>query len=388
MDANRKMLVLDGIIKDFPGTRALNNVTFDLCYGEVHCLVGENGAGKSTLIKILSGAEVPSKGKIILFGKSYSYLTPAKAMALKISTIYQDVNLVDYLTVADNIFLGNELRNRFGVIDHKKQEMKATEIMEQLKIEINPRILVANLSPADKQIIQVVKAIRQDAKIIVMDEPTSSLGFDETKALVDLIRKILHKGKGIIYISHHLHEVMEIGVRITVLKDGEVVNTYRKPNFSMEKLINDMVGRSAKMFFYKERIPIKEDIILSVENYSRGDLLNNISFTVKGGEIFGIGGMVGSGRTELARLIFGADKREKGELIFNDRKITPRNPKEAIRNGVCLLTEDKKEAGLFLIRAVLENISIAYNELKEFFINLARERNYVFEVIKLSLIHI
>lgn len=381
MASKKLLLTLDRITKDFPGTRALDDVTFDLYAGEVHCLVGENGAGKSTLIKILSGAEKPDKGELILFGKSYSQFTTSQAINFKIATIYQEVDLVDSLTVADNVFLGGELRNMFGIIDQKRQEISAAEIMERLKIKISPAVLVADLSPADRQILQIVKAIHRDAKIMVMDEPTSSLGFEETRALMDLIRELTSEGIGIIYISHYLQEVTEIGDRITVLKDGKLVNTYKKSTFSTKTLIRDMVGRNADEFFYKEEIPIKEEA-LNVNHYSKGDRVQDVSFTVREGEIFGIGGIVGSGRSELAALIFGADKKEDGELILKGRKITPSNPKQAIRHGICMITEDRKETGLFLDRPVVENIEIVNNELNTFLINLSTEKNHVSGIVE------
>lgn len=380
MSNNELLLTLKHITKDFPGTRALDDVDFDLFSGEVHCLVGENGAGKSTLIKILSGAENPDQGEIILFNQNYAQLSTSQAINLKIATIYQDVDLVDSLTVADNIFLGGELINQIGMVDHKKQELRASEIMNRLKIKINPALLVMDLSPAEKQMLQIVKAIHRDAKIMIMDEPTSSLGYEETEALMDLIRELASEGIGIIYISHYLQEVIRIGDRITVLKDGKKVNTYQKSTFSLETLISDMVGRKAELFFYKEEVPINEEGLF-VKNYSKSNLVKDVSFSVKKGEIFGIGGIVGSGRSELAALIFGSDKRDKGELILNGKEISPNHPKDAIKNGICMITEDRKETGLFLDRPVVENVEIVNNELKKFFLDLPAEKSHVINIV-------
>lgn len=382
MEAKAKILSLNHITKDFPGTRALDDVTFDLYAGEIHCLVGENGAGKSTLIKILSGAEKPDRGEIVLFGKVYRQLSTRQAIDLKIATIYQDVDLVDSLTVADNIFLGVELRDRFGVIDTKRQEKIAKDIMDRLNIHIDPSVLVEDLSPAQKQILQLIKALHRDARILIMDEPTSSLGIEETRALLDLVRTLSTQGIGIIYISHYLQEVTQIGDRITVLKDGRTVATYHKSKFTIEQLIRDMVGREASLFYRKEPVPIG-DVGLKVQNYNRKGLVKNVSFEVRHGEIFGLGGMVGSGRTELVSLIFGIDKRESGELFFDGKKITPNYPRQAIRNRLCLITEDRKGSGIFPIRSVKENMAIVRNEQeKKVFIRLPIEKQFVENIVK------
>lgn len=387
MKNKQLILTLSKISKDYPGTRALDDVIFDLFSGEIHCLVGENGAGKSTLIKILSGAENPDAGEIILFGNNYEQLTTSQAIKLKIATIYQDVDLVDSLTVADNIFLGSEIRNHTLVVDRKRQEKKTAAILNKLKIKIDPAILVSDLSPADKQILQIVKAIFRDAEILVMDEPTSSLGFEETNALMDLIRSLASQGKGIIYISHYLQEVTEIGDRITVLKDGKVVNTYEKSKVSTDQLIRDMVGRKADLFFFKEKTTILDESLF-VNNFSRGDLVKDVSFSVREGEIFGIGGMVGSGRSELVALLYGAEKKDYGELVFRNEVITPTSPAKAIRNRICLITEDRKESGLFLDRSVIENIKVIDNEMHEFLINLSREKMSVSDIVDSLDIHL
>jgi len=381
------ILKLSSITKNYPGTRALDNVSFDLYAGEVHCLVGENGAGKSTLIKILSGAENPDTGEIILFSNSYSQLTTAQAIKMRIATIYQDVDLVESLTVADNIFLGSEICKQAMVVDRKEQEKKTIEIMDRLRIKINPTMLVSELSTADKQILQIVKAIFRDAEILIMDEPTSSLGFEETNALMDLIRNLVSQGKGIIYISHYLKEVTEIGDRITVLKDGRVVNSYEKTQVSINQLIQDMVGRNADLFFFKEKTDIQDEV-LNVKHFSQKPLVKDVSFSVRKGEIFGIGGMVGSGRSELVALLFGAEKKDSGELIYKNRVITPSSPSQAIRSQICLITEDRKVTGLFLDRPVIENIKVVDNEMHKFILNLKKENLSVFKIVNSLDIHL
>ena len=381
MEKNKQILSLNNITKDFPGTRALDKVSFDLYAGEIHCLVGENGAGKSTLIKILSGAEKPDQGDIILFGKHHRYLTTRQAIDFKIATIYQDVDLVDSLTVADNIFLGIELRNNLGMIDSQQQVIVAREIMNKLNININPSLLVEDLSPAQKQTLQLIKALHRDAQILIMDEPTSSLGVEETKALLELVHNLADQGIGIIYISHYLKEVTQIGDRITVLKDGKVVTTYHKSKFTIEQLIRDMVGRDANIFYHKEAVPIGDER-LRIDGYSRKGLVNDVSFSVRGGEIFGIGGMVGSGRTELVNLIFGVDRRDNGELFLDSKKITPNSPRQAILRRICMITEDRKKSGIFSIRPVKENIVVVKNEQNQkLFIQLKEENQIVNRIV-------
>jgi ribose transport system ATP-binding protein len=376
LSERRLILSLNHITKDFSGTRALDDVTLDLYAGEVHCLVGENGAGKSTLIKILSGSEIPDHGEIVVYGRAYGQLTTRQAIDLNIATIYQDVDLVDTLTAADNIFLGAELLNPYGLVDTLRQEAAASEIMGRLNIHINPASRVEDLSPAQKQALQLIKALHRDAKILIMDEPTSSLGRDETLALLELVRSLAARGMGIIYISHYLREVSQIGDRVTVLKDGRKIASYEKADFTVSGLIRDMVGRDADLFYKKESVSLGEPL-LRAEHYSRGAAVKDVSFDVRRGEIFGIGGMVGSGRTELVNLLFGVDKRDRGELYLEGRHVTPHSPKEAVRSGICLITEDRKRSGMFGVRPVFENATIVKNESGGLFINLRREAEQV-----------
>ncbi len=380
MAERQVILTFNHISKYFSGTLALNDVTLDLCAGEVHCLVGENGAGKSTLIKILSGSEIPDQGEIVVYGNTYRRLSTRQAIDLKIATIYQDVDLVDTLTVADNIFLGAELFNRYGLVDTARQEKIASGIMERLNIHIKPQSLVEELAPAQKQTLQLVKALHRDARILIMDEPTSSLGRDETRALLELVRNLATQGIGIIYISHYLQEVFQIGDRVSVLKDGRKISGYEKDHFTIPQLIRDMVGRDADLFYKKESISVGEPL-LRVDNYSRGEVVKQVSFEIRRGEIFGIGGMVGSGRTELVSLIFGADKRDTGELYLEGRKITPDSPSEAVRSGVCMITEDRKGSGLFGVRPVTENVAIVRNEGGGLFIDLRQEAQQVLQKV-------
>ncbi len=377
-----KLLELKGITKDYAGTRALDAVSFDLYAGEVHCLVGENGAGKSTLIKILSGAVRPNGGRIRLLGREYAHLEPKDSIRLGIATIYQDVNLVDTISVADNIFLGDEISTPLGFLDRKRQIRGARGLMDRLGVRIDARALVADLSPAQRQMLQMVKALHRESRIIIMDEPTSSLGHEEAQALMKLVRDVTAGGTvGVIYISHFLKEVFQIGDRITVLKDGRKVATHAREDFEPNRIIREMVGREASLFYQKERAPIGRTA-LRVQGFSRGTAVRNVSFEVHEGEIFGIGGLVGSGRTELVNLLFGADRRDGGRLFLYDREITSSSPQQAIANGLSMIGENRQEDGLFLIRPVRENVAVLATERSGPFIKRKTESSLVRSMIE------
>ncbi len=356
------LLRVEGVTKIFGHQKALDEFSFDLKSGEIHCFVGENGAGKSTFIKILSGALSPDSGRIFYEGKEYSHFTPDESMGLGISTMYQDVELIETLTVADNIFLGNEITGLFGKIDTYSQNRKAREIMDRLSISLNETLLVEDLSAAQKQILQIVKAFHMQAKVLIMDEPTSSLGQEETKALMEMIKDLKKRGIGIIYISHYLEEVFEIGDRITILKDGHYEGTYRADEITVEEVIRKMVGRDAELFFNRAPVQIGK-VMIEVKNFSRHGVVDDVSFQVHRGEIFGIGGLVGAGRTELINLIFGIDKKDSGELCIKGRNVEIKNPSQAINAGICLITEDRKQFALLGDRSVRENVILVYNEV-------------------------
>ena len=360
---NAPLLELTGIDKIYGQNRVLHDVSFDLQPGEVHCLVGENGAGKSTLIKILSGAVSPEAGSIRLRGRSFSALAPGDSMRLGVSTIYQDIELIDSLTVADNIFLGHELSGGFPLtVGVREQERRAGELLELLKIRLEPSELVENLSTAQKQNLQIAKALHGEASILIMDEPTVSLGIDEKKALMTLVRDLKSRGLGIIYISHFLEEIFEIGDRVTVLKDGEKVGTYPVAELDPDGVARLMVGRDASQFFARERVEIGETRFV-VSGLSCPGVVHDVGFSVARGEIFGIGGLVGSGRTETAEALFGARGRTSGSLRLDGKELDIRSPLDALRSGICLLTEDRKRLALFGNRSISENIVVAYNEL-------------------------
>jgi ribose transport system ATP-binding protein len=361
MAENDVVLGVHGVTKSYGAQRpALSGVSFDLRPGEVLCVVGENGAGKSTLIKVLSGAVAPDSGSIFLGGKSFPSLSPREAMALGVSTIYQDVELIDSLTVADNIFLGAELAAG-PTVDARAQEKEARRYLEMLHIEIEASALVEDLSAAQKQNLQIVKAIHQDARILIMDEPTSSLGFEEKRSLMSLVKDLKARGIAIIYISHYLEEVFEIGDSILILKDGERVGSYRRDEVDVDFVIRSMVGRDASLFYRRERVGVGA-LRVKVEGMLWPGIVEDVSFDVRSGEIFGIGGLVGSGRSELAGLMYGMYKRAAGKLSIDGREVTPRDPAEAIRRGIRLITEDRKKYAMFGPRSVAENVGIAHNE--------------------------
>ncbi|HBE77460.1 MAG TPA: sugar ABC transporter ATP-binding protein [Firmicutes bacterium] len=376
-----EILAVHDITKTFGDTAALKNVQFNLIAGEVHCLVGENGAGKSTLIKILSGAEVPDKGSITVFDQEYSRLTPDLALQMGIATIYQDIELIESLTVTDNIFLGHEIKNRFGTVDYATQNKKARQLMDSMSINIPETALVEELSPAQQQTLQIVKALHIHAKIMIMDEPTSSLGVEETKALMDLVRRLTSQKIGVIYISHYLDEVFEIGDRITVLKDGQVVDTFETKKSDIKMITKSMIGRERSLFYNREKIKTGP-VVFQVRNLGRHGLFENINFDLHQGEILGFGGIVGAGRSELMNVIFGADHKERGQILINGREINPLSPREAIREGLAMIPEDRKLLGLFDVRSVLENAIIVKNESNQPILNHRSERSEIKRLIE------
>jgi ribose transport system ATP-binding protein len=363
------ILSLRGISKAFPGVKALVSVNFELLKGEVHAICGENGAGKSTLIKILSGAYRPDAGEIFFEGTAISHISPDISYKLGIHTIYQENTLVPYLTVAENLHVGHEpTRGKFKIIDWKAMADTTEEIIKRLKITINPNTFCVNLGIAEQQAVQIAKALAHDCKVIVMDEPTSSFGKSEIDNLFRIIRLLKEDGKSVIYISHHLDEVFEIADRITVLRDGKYINTFAANEVDKTTLINNMVGRSLNGFYEKEDAVIG-DVAFRVEGMTRGDVIENVSFSVRRGEILGIYGMIGAGRTELARLIFGVDKKQSGKVFLNGKEVTPKMPEDAIRAGIAFITEDRRKSGLVLIQSIENNMVLpSLHRFKGFFV--------------------
>lgn len=376
-----KILELKDISKSYSGVQVLKGVNIDLSEGEVLCFVGENGAGKSTLIKIISGAIQADGGTIKYFGKEYGHLHPRQVIDIGVATIYQDIDLVDNLSVADNIFLGCELRNKMGFINAAEQERQADELLARLKLEnIRGKDLLADLSTAQKQCVQIVKALKNNAKILILDEPTASLGDKETKVLLELIKNLAKQGLGIIYISHFIEELFDVGETLLILKDGVQVVVRKTKETKPDQIIHDMIGRDANSFYKREHFPAGKRT-LKIEHYKNKNTVQDVSFEIRSGEIFGLGGLVGAGRTELVRMIYGADPKISGKLYMEEREITPANPKDAIKKGVFMISEDRKGEGLLNLRSVRENIMITHNEEKEV-INLKKETGIVDESIK------
>ncbi len=339
----------------------LHDVSLQLSRGEILCLAGENGAGKSTLIKILSGAEIADSGEIKIKGETFSSLRPSEAIEKGVVTIYQDVDLVDTLTVADNIYLNSELKKKRFLIDRELQEKKTKELLDSLNMKIEPSALVSSLSAGQKQNLQIAKALHKQAEILILDEPTASLGEEETEALMKLVMKLRADGLGIIYISHYLDEVFALGDTVLVLKDGHHVITRKIKETNEEQLIHDMVGRDASAMYKRKGFYSKGDNALKIKDFSRAPVVEKTSLTVSRGEILGFGGLVGAGRSELVRLLAGVDKKDSGTLLLEGKDITAKNPQDAIKKGICFVSEDRKGEGLFLPRSTRENIGLIDN---------------------------
>lgn len=369
------VLKMVGITKQFPGVLALDSVNFEVERGEIHALVGENGAGKSTLLKILAGAITMDKGEILLEGKPVRFSSPLDAINMGIAVIYQEFNLVPYLSAGENIFLGREPRKFNGFVDFKTLHAKAQAILDRIGANFSSREIVSNLSVAQQQMTEIAKALSQNARIIAMDEPTSALTDREVEHLFEIARSLKQEGVAIIFVSHRLEEIFQIADRITVLRDGKYVGTKRVEETNRDEVITMMVGREIKEKIPKRPAKIGEEI-LRVEGLTRKGVFSDISFTLHKGEVLGLAGLVGSGRTEIARAIFGADPIDAGKIYLEGKEVRIRNPQDAIRLGIGLLTEDRKRYGLVLPMTVRENTTLA--NLMEVairgFINFPKER--------------
>jgi ribose transport system ATP-binding protein len=368
-----QMLVMRKITKTFPGVVALSEVDFDVRRGEVHALLGENGAGKSTLMKILSGVYTKDSGEIFFRGQRVEFTTPRQAQLAGIVTIYQELNQVPQLSITENIFLGSEL-NRGALIHWSEMHRQARSLLARLRLDLDPRTLVSALGVGRQQMVEVARALHHRADLIIMDEPTSALSLTETEDLFSIIRELKQQGVSIIYISHHLDEAFSISDRITVLRDGKAVITRDTRDMNMESLIGLMVGRTLSEQFPKEPAPIGPEV-LRVSGLSQGSRLHNISFSVHAGEVLGVAGLVGAGRTELVRAIFGADPIDAGHITIDGKPVNVRSPHDAIHHGIALLTEDRKQQGLILKMTLRDNTSLSVLDrlTSTLFTNRARE---------------
>jgi ribose transport system ATP-binding protein len=355
-----QLVEMTGITKDFPGVHALADASFELRTGEVHALVGENGAGKSTLMKILAGIYVADAGAIRHKGEEVSIPNPRTARDLGISMIHQELNLMPHLTVAQNIFLGREPRGRPSfLLDERRLNRQTRELIEHLHLKLDPRARVGDLKIAQQQMVEIAKALSLNAEVLIMDEPTAALTETEIDELFRIIRDLRAGGVGIVHISHRLEELKQISDRVTVMRDGRYIATLDTAEASIASIINMMVGRT--IYEAAPEIPERSDAdtVLEVRGLTRGRMVRDVSFALKRGEILGIAGLVGAGRTEVVRAIFGADRLESGEVYVHGRRVEIRSPADAVRLGIGYLSEDRKRFGLALGMDVETNIVLA-----------------------------
>ena len=357
--AQELILEVENVSKGFPGVKALDGVSFDLRKGEVHALVGENGAGKSTLMKILSGVYQADQGTIRYKGKVVSFNDVGQAGKAGIGIIYQELNLIPHLSVAANIFIGREPLTRFGTLDEKKMNADAVAVLGRLNIRIDPTITLNKLPVSKQQMVEIAKAISTDSEVLIMDEPTSALTESEIDELFTVIHALRNRGVSIIYISHRLEELKHIVDRITIFRDGHSVSTDDYSAIGINEIVNRMVGRKLENKFPpKQNIPTKEKL-LEVRNIVRDGILRDISFDLYRGEILGISGLMGAGRSELGRAIFGADSIDSGEVLMNGRRLSLSSPSDAIRAGIAYLSENRKDEGLAVKMQIAENVTMA-----------------------------
>jgi len=348
---------MEHISKSFPGVKALDDVSFYLNSGEVMALLGENGAGKSTLVKILSGVYTKDEGSIEVFGHVIQdQLTPKKAQELGIAIIHQELNMCGHLTVAENIFLGRE-KTRMGVLSQDYMNRESRRILDDLKIDISPTAVISDLPVSKQQMVEIAKALSTNAKILIMDEPTSALTSKEIEELFRIIRQLKSQGKGIAYISHRLEELAHIVDRVTIMRDGKFILTSKFEDITMPEIISNMVGREIKEKFPRVECPRGEKL-LEIKNLNAGRAVRDINFEVYAGEIVGIAGLMGAGRTETTRAIFGADPKQTGEVILKGKPLKISGPADAIRHGLVLAPEDRKKDGLCTKLSIRENIAL------------------------------
>lgn len=346
------------IVKRYPGVLALDQVDMEFFHGEIHAICGENGAGKSTFIKILTGAIQPDSGSIMIDNCACGGFTPHEAMTrFGISAIYQEFNLVPALSIAENLFLGNEIR-RNALLDIKEMNARAREILRALEVDLDPRLPVEYLAVAYQQIVEIAKATHQNARLLILDEPTAPLAIHEVKTLFALIKRLKSQGITIIYISHRLPEIFELSDRVTVFRDGKKIATLATAQTTKDELIHLMVNRRLDET-YPERKPVLGDKILEVRHLSTISLLQDVSFTLHAGEILGFGGLVGAGRTELARAVYGADSITSGQILVRGRTVSIRHPQKAVSLKIGLIPEDRKQHGIIAELSVRENIAFS-----------------------------
>ena len=353
------ILKMQGIQKYFSGVHALKGVDFELKAGEVHALMGENGAGKSTLIKVLCGIHKSDGGTIEYFGEEVSFNNIAESQTAGISVIHQELNMMNHLTVAQNIFIGREFKN--GVlINDKKMEVEAQKLFDRMGVKIDPATILGNLTVGKQQMVEIAKAVSRDCKLLVLDEPTAALTLPEVEELFKIMRDLQAKGIGMIYISHRMDEINRISDRVTVMRDGEYVGTVNTAEVTKDDIVKMMVGR---VIMGEQKAastcPADAPVVLEVKHLNAGREVKDVSFTLRKGEILGFAGLMGAGRTEVARALYGADRRQTGEIYLNGKKVNIRTPQQAVTHGICYLSEDRKRYGLMLDKSVTENTVIS-----------------------------
>lgn len=371
-----------GLSKAYAGNMVLKKVDFTVCPGEVHCIVGENGAGKSTLIKLLSGAVAPTEGVVLVNGMKVGSMTPGRASQLGIQTVYQENVLAYSMSVAENIFSGQESRSPLGLYNRRDAISRASRLMQEMGIHLDPAQLVSQLSAAERQYVKILRAMARNVRVLILDEPTTMFSRNDVARVLDIVMRIRDKGVAVIYISHHLQEVVQIADRISVLRDGVKVREYNnaEKNTDLQLLVNDMVGRSVESFYRSMRHSVG-DVAVQVRDLRLSRNSPKISFDIYRGEVLGIAGMVGSGRTEIARAIFGADKKYAGSLSVNGTSIRIQNPRHAIGHDFAFVTEDRQRQGLALNMSVLENMhQVHMNKSRGLLYSLSKAREGIKEV--------
>ncbi len=354
------LVLMEGIEKSFPGVHALDRAYFELKPGEIHALVGENGAGKSTLMKVLTGIYRKEAGRILYKGQEVEAHNPRESQHLGISIIHQELNLMPHLSVAENIFIGREPRRQVSfILDKKSLNDKANELFKSLRIKLDPQVKVANLSVAQQQMVEIAKALSFNSEVLIMDEPTAALTESEIDELFRIIRQLRTKGVGIVYITHRMPELKQVSDRVTVMRDGRYINTVNTDEVSIDQIISMMVGRT--IYESSPVIPENPDqeIVLEVRNLNRGKVLQDVNFNIKRGEIVGFAGLMGAGRTETARAVFGADHYDSGEVYVEGKQVHIKSPRDAVQNGIGYLSEDRKRYGLTLGMDVETNVVLA-----------------------------
>ena len=382
---SRKALELINIHKHFGGVYALRGVNFTVMEGEVHALVGENGAGKSTLIKIITGVHPLDQGEIYLFGKQVKIDSPIIARQKGIVAIYQESSLIENFTVAQNIFLGHEIqKNKSGWLIEKKMVYESLELMKQFPLSINPKETVKNIGLGDKRIVEILKALSNNAQIFIMDEPTAGMSKIEIENFFKIVQDLKKRGITVIYISHHLDEIFQIADRVTVLRDGENVGTYSIKDIQLSQLVKLMIGRSLESEFPKRIGVPKDEVLLEVKNYFSEKMLVPINFSLKSGEILGITGIIGSGKTELGKSLFGLSRNQSGDYFLYGRKVRITSPLKAVRAGISFIPEDRKNEGLFLQLPMIDNLSVIIIDkiIKIFFTSFRKKASIANEIAK------